>query len=208
MSSARKFRKLVEAAGGSWNADADYAPMPDRAEIDGYDFVALRSAKALHKEGLAMRNCAVDFFAKIWDGDSRLYSIRKDGKRVATARFVHDWSCMSFKGRAVADLRGYNQADPGDEVRWAAVNFLRSLPERETRRALTQEEARREIRFSDFYPGRHRWVSELALLGGTYEQGTIGYVLMAPKAILDLGESIRPEMSAEDLICRDMWDGK
>jgi hypothetical protein len=52
--------------------------------VDGYAFVPLRSAADLSEEATAMENCVRTYAEMIARGEIRLWSVRKDGLRVAT----------------------------------------------------------------------------------------------------------------------------
>ena len=68
--------------GGTILADAWLAP----AVVDGYEFVALRSAGEVAEEARAMRNCLCTYGGHLTHNISRLWSIRRDGARIATLR--------------------------------------------------------------------------------------------------------------------------
>lgn len=57
----------------------DYAPFPDEW-IGKTDLmckiVALKTPRALHEEGKAMDHCVFDYWANVWGGASRIFSIR------------------------------------------------------------------------------------------------------------------------------------
>ena len=52
--------------------------------VHGFDFVPLLTSGALIEEGAAMRNCLATYSANVVRGMCRLYSVRRDGERVAT----------------------------------------------------------------------------------------------------------------------------
>jgi hypothetical protein len=62
----------------------DYAPLPDRIGSLEFEFVALRSGRELAEEGAAMKHCVASYLESVSRGSSRIYSIRRDGERVAT----------------------------------------------------------------------------------------------------------------------------
>lgn len=67
----------------------DYSPLPnDAVEFAGLEFIPLRSGEALFLEGSAMRHCVASYAADVVLGRSRIFSIRKDGYRVATMELV------------------------------------------------------------------------------------------------------------------------
>lgn len=75
----------------------DYSPLPnDAVEFAGLEFVPLRSGEALFVEGSAMRHCVASYAADVVLGRSRIFSIRKDGYRVATMEVVMG---ARFRGR-------------------------------------------------------------------------------------------------------------
>jgi hypothetical protein len=52
--------------------------------VDGYTFTPLCSAAEIDAEGRAMRNCLRTYGDSVALGDSRLWSVRRDGARIAT----------------------------------------------------------------------------------------------------------------------------
>ncbi len=65
--------------------DAAIEPLWLEAKIvDGFDFVPLLSAKAIHDEARHMDNCVRSYGPDIATNEERLWSMRRDGKRVAT----------------------------------------------------------------------------------------------------------------------------
>jgi hypothetical protein len=51
---------------------------------DGYEFLPLPSAAEIDEEAAAMRNCLRTYSADVRRGYSRLWSVRRDGERIAT----------------------------------------------------------------------------------------------------------------------------
>ena len=62
----------------------DYTPLPLLWEHGGLSFVALQTGKALRAEGAAMHHCVASYWRNVVNGKSRIYSIRENGRRVAT----------------------------------------------------------------------------------------------------------------------------
>lgn len=56
----------------------------DDAEIDGYSFIAIRNRDELYAEAVAMNHCVAKYAFDIADNRARVWSIRKDGERIAT----------------------------------------------------------------------------------------------------------------------------
>ncbi|WP_144378506.1 PcfJ domain-containing protein [Mesorhizobium amorphae] len=91
--------------------EVDYAPFPDRHEIDNFTFVALKSAAGLNREGTAMHHCVSTYFNEVFIGRSRIYSVLKNGDRAATAEFgAKDFRPVQIKGT-------HNSTPPADLVR-------------------------------------------------------------------------------------------
>jgi hypothetical protein len=58
------------------------------ARVAGYDFLPLASIAAITEEAKAMRNCLNTYGYNLADNRSRLWSVRRDGERVATLRIA------------------------------------------------------------------------------------------------------------------------
>ncbi|MES1199015.1 MAG: hypothetical protein ABUS48_03450 [Pseudomonadota bacterium] len=56
----------------------------ETAEIEGYTFAPLRTAAEVLQEARAMKNCLRTYGSSIAEGWSRVWSMRRDGERVAT----------------------------------------------------------------------------------------------------------------------------
>lgn len=67
-----------------WNDVIDYGDLPRRRIIDGYEIVALQSGAVLHAEGADMHHCVASYAGNVIRGFSRIFSVRKDGQRIAT----------------------------------------------------------------------------------------------------------------------------
>lgn len=111
--------KFLRSHGFGFEDQFDYAPLPDHGEAGGFEFVALRSGLDLFTEGAAMRHCVSTYVRKVMSGQSRIYSVRKDGRRVATLE-------LSEVGRSWApvQIKGPYNAQPPKEVQRAAITFV------------------------------------------------------------------------------------
>lgn len=85
LSAAEGFEKKW---GFSFDAPIEYHPLPDAATYNGLEFVALRSAKDLYIEHLEMHHCVDTYFEDVARRRSWIYSIRMDGRRIATVQFT------------------------------------------------------------------------------------------------------------------------
>jgi hypothetical protein len=125
-----QFDAALDAA-NTWRAGAElYADLGDKAIadawlqpaiVDGYEFVPLRTVAELTEEGRVMRNCVQTYGYKLTHNCSRLWSIRKDGHRIATlelARFGGDPLL------AVSALRSPANGDAPVAVAWAVRRWL------------------------------------------------------------------------------------
>lgn len=65
--------------GAEFDKPVDYAPFPDEwvgKTNAAIKIVALKTARALYDEGVAMDHCVFDYWANVWAGASRIFSIR------------------------------------------------------------------------------------------------------------------------------------
>jgi hypothetical protein len=67
---------------------SDKASLPNRIIHRGYELVAVRSAEELLADGRAMGHCVASYGWRVFHGQSRIYSIRKGGIRLATLELV------------------------------------------------------------------------------------------------------------------------
>ena len=119
------------AAADAWrtivalHANLGRAPIADMwlraARVDGYDFLPLSSIAAITEETDAMRNCLRTYGYNLAHNRSRLWSIRRDGQRVATL------SVAAARGDplpGIGQLRGAGNAEVPLDVWWAARRWL------------------------------------------------------------------------------------
>lgn len=107
--------------------EVDFAPQPnDLAFFDGMDVVPLRSGEALIAEGALMRHCVSTYMRDILAGRSCIYSIQKNGKRVATLE-------LSSGDRPVLkQLKGPCNAKVAPEVESVAQKLIASVAAKRT----------------------------------------------------------------------------
>jgi len=107
---------------GTYDTDVAYRGFPTEVTLSGFEFHALRSLRALVVEGKAMHHCVASYHRDIQAGRARIYSIRKDGKRLATVEF------MPLPGRVRAvQVQGVWNARPPKDVIAAADRFAAAL---------------------------------------------------------------------------------
>lgn len=109
---------------GKYDTDVAYRGFPTEVTLSGFEFHALRSLRALVVEGKAMHHCVASYYRDIQSGRTRIYSIRKDGRRVATAEFA----VLPGRTRAV-QIKGVCNARPPKDVIAAADKFARCVTE-------------------------------------------------------------------------------
>lgn len=87
----------------------------------GYEFMPLDSIAAITAEAKAMRNCLNTYGQNLAHNRSRIWSIRKDGKRVATLRIA-----LSYRDPLpnIVELKGPGNVEVSRELWWAARQWL------------------------------------------------------------------------------------
>ncbi|HYD05762.1 MAG TPA: hypothetical protein VEC60_08550 [Reyranella sp.] len=125
-----RFRSALDAA-DDWHTTIELhlnlgrEPIADPwlrpAHVCGYDFQPLSSASAIAEEAAAMRNCLRTYGGDLAHNGSRLWSMRRNGQRVATLR-VAFWNREPLPN--VVELKGPENAHAPLEVWWAARQWL------------------------------------------------------------------------------------
>lgn len=114
--------KFVKTYGVGMDHEVDYVPQPNEARhIGGYEIVPLRSGEALFEEGAYMRHCVASYMKDLLSAGSCIYSIRKDGRRVATLELTSGYAPVSIK-----QIKGPCNAAVAKDVMRAAEAFLAS----------------------------------------------------------------------------------
>jgi len=129
-------------AANVWHAAAElYANLGDELIADiwvppgifeGYEFVPLRSFAEVIEEGRIMRNCVQTYGSSLVHNHSRLWSMRKDGQRVATLE-IGPIGGDGFLG--IYEIKAAGNKDVPKEVAWIARRWLHAhdLPSVETK---------------------------------------------------------------------------
>lgn len=108
---------------GTYDTDVAYRGFPTEVTLSGFEFHALRSLRALVVEGKAMHHCVASYHRDIQSGRARIYSIRKDGKRLATVEFARRHATTWQP----AQVKGVCNARPAGDVLKAADLFARAI---------------------------------------------------------------------------------
>jgi PcfJ-like protein len=124
--------KMAEHAGVPLDIVIDYAPLPLKWTHGDLRFVALQSGKALHAEGAAMHHCVATYWRNVIKGKSRIYSILKNGNRVATLEvsnrhISYRWGTSRYQ---VRQLVGTCNSRPATEIAKAAATFVEEINNR------------------------------------------------------------------------------
>jgi hypothetical protein len=93
------------------------------ANLDGYEFVPLESCHDILGEAVAMKNCLRTYGDRVTRNCSRLWSMRKDGARVATLELArrHPDPCPR-----IVQLKTPNGDNAPAEIWWAAHTWVNS----------------------------------------------------------------------------------
>lgn len=91
------------------------------ARVDGYDFVPLRSSDEIAEEASAMKNCLRTYGAVLAHNNARLWSVRRDGGRVATLKVACRYGDPLLN---IAELKGPGNFRASPELWWAARQWL------------------------------------------------------------------------------------
>ena len=99
-------------------------------EYGSISFVALQTGKALRAEGAAMHHCVASYWQNVVNGRSRIYSIRENGRRVATLEVIG--RLTQYKGpnaTATASVRGTGQRSRYQMSQLVGARNSRPAPE-------------------------------------------------------------------------------
>lgn len=126
---------FIEEHGIGFDDPIDYTPFPDSASVNGFEVIALRSGGDIFCEGVAMHHCVRSYTRQVIIGQSRLFSVRADGRRVATVELAN----VGGKYRAV-QIKGPCNSRPTVKVGAAIDQYLENI--RAARRARASAETR------------------------------------------------------------------
>jgi hypothetical protein len=123
-----------------WDEVIDYGDLPGSTTVEGYEMVALQTGAALHAEGADMHHCVASYAGNVIRGFSRIFSVRKDGRRVATFEISKSGFLLasgeflqlpSSKGPLykLVQLKGPYNAEVPQEVEQAIRGFISGLNE-------------------------------------------------------------------------------
>jgi len=107
--------KLELAFAGRAIADVWLRP----GSFEGYDFVPLDSAERLDEEAAAMGNCIRSYAYDVADDFCRLWSIRRDGRRVANLEVRRGQPLLQ-----ISELKAARNEPAPVEIWWLATRWL------------------------------------------------------------------------------------
>ncbi|HEY7977425.1 MAG TPA: hypothetical protein VID67_04465 [Rhizomicrobium sp.] len=96
------------------------------AEVDGYNFVSVCTVEELSEEAVALQNCLASYGDSVATGESQIWSIRKDGARIAVLEMTRR---SSDPYPFIGQLFGAKNNDAPREVWLAAHRWLASQPQ-------------------------------------------------------------------------------
>jgi hypothetical protein len=91
------------------------------ARVSGYDFVPLTTIAAITEEAKAMRNCLNTYGDNLAHNRARLWSVRRDGERIATLRIACRYGDPLPN---IVELKGAGNTAAPRELWWAARQWL------------------------------------------------------------------------------------
>ena len=89
--------------------------------VYNYEFIPLLSVDDIVAEAAAMKNCLKTYGSNLAHNRSRLWSVRMNGRRVATLQTGHQFSDPLI---TIRDIAGERNRDVSVEVWWAARQWL------------------------------------------------------------------------------------
>jgi hypothetical protein len=103
------------------------------AHVCGYDFLPLMSAEQIVEEASAMNNCVRTYGDSVAHNQARLWSIRRQGERVATLS-IEIGNCDPLP--TIGQVKAWANGPATVEVSWAARQWLHmhDLPRLDTKR--------------------------------------------------------------------------
>src|SRR5215470_13593904 len=91
------------------------------AHVAGYDFQPLASTSAIAEEAEAMKNCLCAYGYSVAHNRSRLWSVRRDGQRVATLNIARRYRDPLPN---IVELKAMGNTEAPPDVWWAARQWL------------------------------------------------------------------------------------
>lgn len=103
---------------------ADYGQLPLEITLHGHDFIALRTRPAIFEEGARMHHCVATYAETVFARRCWLYSVRRDGQRIATLELRVAAPPGAVPRFIVNQLKGPFNRVPAPQVHVAATALL------------------------------------------------------------------------------------
>lgn len=135
-------------------------------EVDGYDFVPLCTGDALEAESLAMNHCARTYWYDVMENRHRLWSMRKNGERVATLSIQ-----LEHQTPVLTEIAGEKNAAVSAGVwlaahRWLAAQAPSAIdPKRYAYQAPVLNQAKWRAKWRGYWLAKRRIPAWLPLTG-------------------------------------------
>jgi PcfJ-like protein len=120
LNDTRAIERALQDAGRAASFDRVIckAPLPDKASVDGYEFIVLRTPRQIQDEGVAMHHCVASYASHVKRGRCAIISVGRDGVRVATLE-------ISGAG-TVAQIKTHCNGAPSTAIRQACAAYALS----------------------------------------------------------------------------------
>jgi hypothetical protein len=115
--------------------------------VDGYDFVALRTANEIHEEARIMQNCIRSYGTDIACNQQRLWSMRQHGQRIATLSVGTSYDLGLL---AITEIKARKNEQVPREVAIAATRWFNG---HDTFSVVTKP-----IDWENILPNRQAWI--------------------------------------------------
>ena len=99
-------------------------PWYPAAKVGDLEIVPIQNSGDLYREGASMHHCAGTYADDIKAGWLYVYSVRRDGERVATLALARDQTSTKAQ---LSQLRGPCNAEPSQAITSAVQQWLRAL---------------------------------------------------------------------------------
>ena len=96
-------------------------PWARAGKVGDYDIVPITNSRELYHEGHAMHHCVGTYGKRVCDGRCYIFSLRKEGVRIATMQLVRSEGRVSM-----GQIRGPCNAPVSDKIKRAAKKWLKS----------------------------------------------------------------------------------
>jgi hypothetical protein len=104
------------------------APWYPAGKIGSYEILPIDNSAELYREGSAMHHCVGTYASEVKQGYTYVYSVRCDGKRLATLALARNGPEPDPRRAALIQIRGPCNAEPPKETLSKVQTWLRAQP--------------------------------------------------------------------------------